>query len=273
MIAFMEKIKKSRPLFWLVFAGIIVAFVWLGVGVSRTASEGPDEVAHFFFNRYIARHGSLPLNEAARQEAGYKADLPPLFYLLVGSAGYAANLASEPRLKTNRDNLRLALVTGHENIKAWRIIRTEDPLGGEILLWYLGRWAALLFGAAGLILLFILLRVTFPERPWPALGGMAVPAFMPTYVYVSSVTSYESLTGALMTAYFLALFFVVKNPARTFLYFLTGVLVGLASANRHTPWTVIPLVPLLIVWLGAPPPLPGPGVRRRKARVWCGVFV
>ena len=249
MTILIQKIKRSRVLFWLAFALVLFTFVWLGISVSLSASEGPDEVAHFFFNRYVARHGFLPLDEVSREEAGYKADLPPLYYAVVGGVGYAADLASEPRLKTNRDNVRLALVTGHKNIKSWRIIRTEDPIAGEILLWHLGRWSALFFGVVGLVLLFFLLRANFPNRPWLALSGMAMLAFLPTYVYVSSVTSYESLTGTLMTAYFLTLFFVVKKPTRMFLYFLAGVLIGLASANRHTPWTVLPLVPLLIVWL------------------------
>lgn len=261
MSVLIDRLAHSRPALILVAAGIIALFVTLGITISNTASEGPDEVAHFFFNRFIARYGRLPLDGAERAEAGYKADLPPLFYLVVGEVGYLLGLDSAPHLKTNRDNLRLALVTGHENIKAWRVIRTEDPLRGEILLWQLGRWLSLAFGVLGLILVFVLLRVCIPGRPWLAVSGMAVIGMMPAYVYVSSVTSYESLVGVLMTAYFVVVALIVNPPRpgngvplvakarRTSLYFVAGLLVGLAAVDRHTPWPVLPLLPLLILWL------------------------
>lgn len=247
----LARLSQSRLLFALAFAAVLGLFIVQGVRYSITASDGPDEVAHFLAIRFVAEHGRLPETVEERLTAGYKADLPPLYYLTVGGLGRVLGLATEPRLKTNRDDLRLALVTGHDNIKAWRRIITEDRWRGEVLLWYMGRWLSLLFGAVGLLLLFALVKVSIPERRWLALGGMALLAFLPNYIYISSVTSYEALTGVLMSAYLLALAFIIKDPRRLLLYFVAGALIGLAAATRHTPWPALPLVPMLVIWLAA----------------------
>ena len=60
-------------------------------------------------------------------EAGYKADLPPFYYLIAGTAGKVVDLESPPYVKINRNNPRLQLVTGIKNTKAWRLIETDDP--------------------------------------------------------------------------------------------------------------------------------------------------
>lgn len=243
-------VLSSPKLLRLVQLGLIMLFLGLGVTVSLTTSEGPDEVAHFYFIRFVAAHGRLPLDRTELVEAGYKADLPPLFHLLAGLAGQGLDLESPPRLKTTRDNTRLQLVTGHENITAWRMIKTEDPLRGEILLWHLGRWSALLGGLAGLLLTYRLLRRLWPEAtPYLALGGAALLAFLPPYTYVSGVISYEPLVGALLAAYFLLLYRTLHQPERELLYLALGLLLGLAAATRQTGWSLLPVVPGLLLWL------------------------
>ena len=229
--------------------GLVVIFLVLAIHISLTPSEGPDEVAHFSFIRFVAAHGRLPLDETERLEAGYKADLPPLYYLIAGLAGRGLDLESPPHLKLTRDNSRLKLVTGLENIKGWRLIWTEDPWRGEVLLWYLGRWVSLVGGLLGLVLAYGLFRAVWPDYPWLALSATAVLGFLSTYVYISGITSYESLTGALMAAYFGLLFFTINRPERTWLYFGLGLLLGLAAATRQTVWSLLPILPLLILWL------------------------
>jgi hypothetical protein len=228
---------------------LLAVFVAVSVAVSLTSSEGPDEVAHYYFNRFVAKYGRLPVNTTERLEAGYKADLPPLFYLAVGLAGRGINLDAPPFLKINRDNPRLQLVTGHGNITGWRIIKTEDPFRGEILLWYLGRWITLVTGLAALVVTYILLLKTNPGQPWLALGAVSVLAFLPTYTYISGVTGYEPLTGMLLALYFLTLFYLIQYPQRGWLYFGAGLLIGLTASARQTPWTILPVVSVLIFWL------------------------
>ena len=229
--------------------GLVIVFLALGIYVSLTSGEGPDEVAHFSFIRFVAEYGRLPLDEAERLEAGYKADLPPLYYLIAGLIGRGLDLESPPHLKLTRDNVRLKLVTGFQNIKGWRLIWTEDPWRGEVLLWYLGRWVSLGGGLLGLSLTYGLFRAVWPGYPWLALSAVAILGFLPTYVYISGVAGYESLTGALMAAYFGLLFYTINRPERNWLYLGLGLLLGLAAATRQTVWSLLPILPILVLWL------------------------
>jgi 4-amino-4-deoxy-L-arabinose transferase-like glycosyltransferase len=245
----LSSLKSSKTSLRLAQIGLVVIFLTLGVVVSLTASQGPDEVAHYYFNRFVAKYGRLPINTDERLEAGYKADLPPLFYLIAGTVGRSVDLDSPPHLKTNKDSPRLQLVTGHNNITGWRMIKTEDPYRGEVLLWYLGRWVTLFCGLTGLVVTYILIRATQPGLPWLTLSAVAVLAFLPTYGYISGITSYEPLTGLFMALYFLLLFYVVKYPTPSWLYFGLGLLLGLAASARQTIWALLPIAPVIVIWL------------------------
>lgn len=231
---------------------IIVVFLALGAIYSVTApyAAGPDEVAHFQFIRFVAQHHRLPASPIERNEAGYKSDLPPLFHLMMGLAGSGIDLTAPPFIKVTQNNPRLQLVVGLENVLGWRAINTEDPYRGEVLLWYLARWGALAGGVMGLGITYSLLRSFFYPASWLALSGIAVLAFVPLYLQVSSVISYESLTGALMAGYFWVLFRLVCTPARWWHGLGLGLLLGLAGLTRQTVWPVMLILPAGLLWLG-----------------------
>ncbi len=242
-------LRSSALVFRLAQVGLLGGLVALSLSLTFNASPGPDEVAHYFFIRYIAAHGRLPLTDAERLEAGYKADLPPLFYLLAGLPVIGLNLNEPPRLKTNRDDLRLNLITGPKNISGWRLIKTEDPYRGEVLLWAWGRWFTLITGVVALALTYGLARFIAPPHPWLALAATALVAFLPTYVNISSVTNYEPLTAALMAGYGWLLCATLISPRPVWRYFGLGLVLGLAAATRQTVWPLLPVVPALALWL------------------------
>ncbi len=74
-------------------------------------------------------------------------------------------------------------------------------------------------------------------------------AFLPTYSYVSGVTGYEPLTGALMALYFLLLFYMTRYPENNWLYLGLGLVIGLTAAARQTVWVLVPALPLYVLWL------------------------
>jgi hypothetical protein len=236
------------------FAQAIAVAVFLTLGgfwsVTALFSEGPDEVAHFQFTRYIAKYGHLPTTLEERARAGYKSDWPPLFHLAVGFVGQGIDLDSPPFVKVAQNNPRLQLVVGHKNIIAWRALTTEDPYQSEVLLWYLGRWITLLCGLLGVVAVYLLVRTVYPAHPWLAWGSASLLAFLPAYIRVSGLISYEPLLGALLAFYFLLLYHTLQHPAQSWLYLGLGLLMGLAGLTKHTPLPAIPLLPLLVIWLG-----------------------
>lgn len=244
-------------------AQIVLIWLFFGLGFFRVLaaplSEGPDEAAHFYAVRFVARHGRLPVNGEERREAGYKADLPPLFYLAAGlSARPLVDLDSPPFVKISRDNPRLQLLFGLENIKAWRALTTEDPYRGELFLWHWARLVALWGSLLTLAGIYRLIRQVRPaDSPWLALGGMALLAFLPRYLQTSVVISYESLTGLLFVFYFWLLFRMVQQPAHGWRYLGLGMVLGLAGTARQTAWPVMPLLFGVVLWVG---------YRRRRPR-------
>lgn len=232
---------------------VCLGLIFLGLGLARSLTvpfgQGPDEVAHFFYTRFVARHGRLPVNGEERREAGYKADLPPLFYLVSGLPGRLIDLEGPPLVKTSWNNPRLQVVFGPENVKAWRALTTEDPLRSEVLLWYWARWVTLLAGLAGLLATYGLIRAARPDQPWLAVSGAALLGFLPTYSLISGVISYEPLVGVLLALYFWLVLIALAGPGPNRLYAGLGGLAGLAGLTRQTAWPAMLLLPVLLLWL------------------------
>jgi hypothetical protein len=238
---------------------LLAVFCSMALAVSLTApfNAGPDEVAHFQATRFMAKTGRLPVSLTERAEAGYKSDLPPLFYLAVGYLGRGLDLDSPPFVKIAQDNPRLQLVVGHENIISWRALTTEDPYRGEVLLWTIGRWFTLLSGLAGLVLTYVLMLSVYPGQPWLALSGTALLGLLPVYLKTSGVISYEPLLGATVTLYILALHHALQHPVRPWRYVVVGFLLGTACLVKYTPWPLMPGLVLMIAGFGLAQKWPG----------------
>jgi hypothetical protein len=241
----MIKLRVVQISLLLIFTGVgFVATVWLPY------STGSDEAAHFYFTRFIARYHRLPTTPEEQAQANYKSDLPPLFYILAGMSGSGLDLNSPPFLKVTGDNPRLQLVIGDKEATALRALNTEDPLQGEVLLWYIGRWVTLLGGVISLIIVHQLLAINWPAQAWLALSGVVLLAFIPTYLRTSSVISYEPLLGVWLGGYFLLLFQTLCRPNRHWPYFGLGLLLGLACTTKYTPLPIILFLPVFVLWLG-----------------------
>ncbi|MEW5959916.1 MAG: hypothetical protein AB1801_19515, partial [Chloroflexota bacterium] len=195
-------------------------------------------------------YGRLPLTTVERAEGGYKSDWPPLFHLLAGTVGRGIDLNSPPFVKVAQNNPRLQLVVGHDNIKSWRALTTEDPYQSEVLLWYMSRWVTLGCGVAGVIAIYLLVRAIYPARSWLAVGAAALVAFNSGYLNASSVISYEPLLGLLVTFFLLVLYYTLHYPDHNRLYLALGVLMGLSALTKYTVLPALPLLPLLVIWLG-----------------------
>lgn len=228
---------------------ILALYLALAIPHSLIAplTSGNDEWAHFLYARFIAEHGRLPINLAERQnraEAGTKADDPPLYHLLVAAAA-----AGEPPARLLRpvdgdpqrqlaDNQVVSYAflvhTGYENF----------PFPGELWVWAMGRALSILFGA-GLIVLTYLTGLTLFARPTWALAAAGLLAFIPAFIFHTSVMTYDSL-GALFTALFLLVAIqAIKQPDRWRWWSLLGLLAGLAVTTKYSSV----LLPLEIVFV------------------------
>ncbi len=236
--------------FHLTRLSVLLAFLLLAFLSARLLpfSYGSDEVAHFHFARFIADTQHLPRSSTDQDEANYKSDLPPLFYVIAGLSGRWIPFDSPPFVKITGHNPRLQLIVGLENLKAWRAFNTEDPLRGEVLLWYWFRWVTVVSSFINLLLILCLMRIALAAERWQNLAVVGLLAFTPTYLITSSVISYEPLLAVWLNGYLWMSYHLLKNPHRTLLYFGVGLLLGLACLTKYTPLPLIAVWPGFILW-------------------------
>ncbi len=220
---------------------VIVLYVSLaGLAGWRTPlSAGPDEVAHFMFARFLKQEGYLPLTPEDRKAAAYKSDKPPLFHALVALT-FWGDINRPPFVKLayglpRRHLVQDGVVDPTGPTRFWDVVNTEDPLAGEILFWHYGRWLATLFGAASLVVIYLLALKTFAGQPRPhryALAAVLNIAFLPTFIFISSVFSYESLLGLWLSLYLLVALYLLTGRRQEWWYGLAGLLIGLAMVTK-----------------------------------------
>lgn len=239
-------LKKHTPLL-----GVLLIYLVLSAAYSTLVpvGEAPDEPAHLNYARFIAGHGRLPATLAERQAADYRADFPPLYYLI--AAGPVAAVGNTPptRLKFVGDTPRRLIPTNGQTIAA--VIHTADeawPWRGITLAWHLSR-----FISVGLMALAV--GVTYAvawqltQRRGIALAAAALHAAIPQVLFIGSVLNEDGLLVLLSGLILLVLLAYTIPPRLPGLWhtFLLGALLGLASVSKYN---AIPLWPLAIVWGG-----------------------
>jgi 4-amino-4-deoxy-L-arabinose transferase-like glycosyltransferase len=211
--------------------------------------EAPDEVAHFLYSRFIADTGHLPINDAERELAGYKAYRPALYHILVANLVGWSSDDELPRLKFVWESPRFDLARELLNTK--RLANTEDEITafqGDVLFWHFGRLVSILLGIGTIIVAFYTALEIKPKSYWLALISAAIIGFVPTFIFISSAMSNDVLLALILGLYFLVLVKTVKNEtAKASLqwkyYIGLGLLLGLAVTAKYSAV----LVPLQVV--------------------------
>lgn len=235
---------------------VLLLFVILAVITSLRAplAAGPDETAHFMFARFLAQQGYLPLTLEDRTAAGYKSDQPPLNAALV-AALYRGNLDAPPYAKLTHDlPRRHVAIMDLAEIPNWLVLNTEDPWAGEIWVWRLGRLVSIAVSALTLVVIYHTSLLLIGDQPWRHLAATATAsavAFIPTFVFISSVFSYENLLGLWLALFLLTTVYLVERSDRPgWLYLLAGLWVGLAIVTKLSA-LLAPLYLLgLVIFLG-----------------------
>jgi hypothetical protein len=213
----------------------VILLIYLMIATAHSLvvplTVGNDEWAHFLYVRFIAEHGRLPATLAERAEAGYKADAPPLYHLLVA----AVTAGVEPaRLLRPLDSPRRQLADNDPQPYALVHLGYElPPYQGEVLLWHLGRGLSILFGMALISLTYLTGLALWPSRQRAFLAA-AVVAFIPALIFHSSVLSYESLSAAISALFLLVSIKVIGRPQRSWGWLLLGLLAGLSITTKYT---------------------------------------
>lgn len=218
----------------------VVLIIYLVIATAHSLitpfTSGNDEWAHFLYTRFIAEHGRLPFNLAERQnkdEVGTKSDDPPLYHLLVAAAASGIEPARLLRLTNGNPQRQLA-----DNVVVSYAFLVHNayeafPFQGEVLLWFVGRLVSIVFGGIVVILTYLTSLTLWPSRR-RALVASALVAFLPAFVFHSSVMSYDSLGAVFTGLLLLASIKAIQQPERWRWWLVLGLLAGLAITTKYT---------------------------------------
>jgi tetratricopeptide (TPR) repeat protein len=170
---------------------------------------GFDRDGHQQYIDYILTNKALPL-----ADEGWQMYQPPLFYLLsalmIGPFGWAAST----------DSAVLAL-----------------------------RAVSALTGIVHLVLIFLCLRLVFPNQPRRQIVGLLIAGFLPANLCLSHHVTNENLAALFVTA---ALYFSLRllraEKASGRLAVAAGACLGLALLTKFSAVLAVPLVVMALAW-------------------------
>ena len=190
---------------------ILFAGLWIVLfwnnGQLITRYGGFDARWHLEYIQYIQERRTLPL-----PTEGFEMGHPPLYYALSAGALSACGL-------------------------------TVNDTAGILVL----RWLTMSIGIAHFVLVFLSLRLLFPDQTRRHLVGVLLAAFLPMQLYLSHYVTNETLTATLLAAaIYFALRLLKTKSAPLFVCIWLGFFLG---AGMLTKVTAILFLPLLFVVL------------------------
>ena len=230
---------------WLVVCILVTHFA-LGTiySVVTPIWEGPDELGHYHHVRFLVTNLSLPGPEDSSSPLDQLTH-PPLYYMVTAvltswvNTGDGLQPVENPFAPTG-------IMEGGGN----RFLHSDAeafPYRGTTLAVHLARLVSVALGTLVVLVTYRIGRLLFPEQPEVALGAMAINAFSPGFLFMSSVINNDIMV-TLFTA--LTLFFSVKVVIRTpqIKYLLAiGVFAGLALLSKYNALALIPVMAVPVV--------------------------
>jgi len=219
----------------LALAALLLPYIMLAGGYALTNPlyESTDELRHFRYVRHIAVYHSLPVQRTGAPRA--QSHHPPLYYLLgalvCGWVPVAEDVYYAPA--KNPFWAYRYWEVGVDNKVQYLHSDDEDfPFHGITLAVYLVRWMTILIGAGVVWLTYLIGREVFPERPVLALGGAALVAFNPQFLYLSGAVNNDIPAALCGAAVLLVCVRLARNGPSLPTDATLGVLLGLALLTK-----------------------------------------
>ena len=233
---------------------IVLAFIALSLAYSvvNPLHEATDELRHYRFVQHIVQRGSLPVQgEVGCSAQGHH---PPLYYaaaaLATGWIDTGRDVCYEP--PTNPFWAHRYWDVGVDNKNQY--MHGEDeafPWSGEALAAHLARLVNILIGAGVVFVTFLIGRTIWPQRPYLALGGAAIVAFNPMFLYMAGAINNDVIAALAGAAITLAAVRLLRDEEGLHWRWgiIFGVLYGLALLSKFNLAAIIVTIELAITWV------------------------
>ena len=211
------------------------------------AGEGPDELAHLQYTRYVAVTGTLP-SHVAPPGTPWRADSyewvqHPTYYIASGTIGRMLGLVSEPPLLPPDPASRLR---GGQRVSIYQHSPDTTQQAGIRLIWCLRLLHVGLAGLTGWWLLIAMRLAGAGERF--ALAGSACLGLVPQ---VAALMGYHSTDGAATAAASLAVVAILHAAvpgANARACLAAGAATGLALSLKLSTAYLTPMLALAVAW-------------------------
>jgi hypothetical protein len=238
------------------FLAILAMFLVLAIyySISNPLFEAPDELQHAAYVVWLADAHSLPVVDPEQPgPMEQEATQAPLYYWMVATLlgpfphEPAANLAE----RNPHANIGEPLRPDNKNRVLHDMRQEQWPYHGTSLYIHLARAISSVLAVGTLWAIYRLGRIAFPDRPAIALAMMALVAFTPQFLFLSSSVSNDNMVIliASWTLVGLAAWLRLPRLPGWGQVGIMGVLLGLAVLAKLSGVLLWPLVAGALLWL------------------------
>jgi 4-amino-4-deoxy-L-arabinose transferase-like glycosyltransferase len=217
-----------------IIVGLIAGFCLLAISFSLgPIFEGPDEIEHYRFVRYLQNHQTLP--DLAGQPYG-QFHQAPLYYLLLWP--FASLLPDEDFAeidgRLNPYHGYQFEQVGNDNKNLYLHYRNEDfpyasPIARAV---HLLRLVSVILGTSTVWASYRIFCLLWPDNRFRRLLALAILVFWPQFIYISSVLNNDNLAFFLAT---LSLYLLLRQHQQGTTWrgaSLLGLVLGLALLTK-----------------------------------------
>lgn len=243
-------IDGRRGLVTILLSLIILARLALGAAYSlvQPPLESHDETGHAAYVDYIAQDLTLPDPGGLLTPYFDEGHQPPLYYVVPGVAGHLLGLGGQYRPPMNPFFLN---GDGSRGVNAAVHVPSAEafPWQGGLLLLHIARFWSVLLGGLTVLLTYLAGRLALPGRPWVALAGAAIAAFVPTALGVTDAVTNDALVPVTFGLALLTALAMLRSPTVGRAVWF-GVAVGLSLLTKNSALALLPFAVfvLLVAW-------------------------
>lgn len=245
----MMRLRRHWP-----FLLILVAYLVLAVAYSLASPlyEPTDELRHFRYVRHLVVYRSLPVQQADAPRA--QSHHPPLYYILGAAVSWWVPVAQDVYYEPPINPYWAYRYWEASNDNKNQYLHGDDelfPFHGVALAVYIVRWMTVLIGAGTVWLTYCVGRQVFPEQPALALGGAALVAFNPQFIYLSGAVNNDIPAALCGAAVLLVCVRLVRSGPNLRTDVELGLIYGLALITKFNLLALVGVIELayvLAVW-------------------------
>lgn len=241
---------------WSRWAIITIVFLFIVLGTAYSVAnplfEATDELRHYRFVQHIIQHHALPIQ--GEMNCSAQGHHPPLYYataaLVTGWIDSGHDVCYEPPKNPFWDYRYWEVGNDNKN----QYLHGQDeafPWSGNALAAHLSRIVNVFIGAAVVWVTWAIGRAIWPKRPFLAVGGAAIVAFNPMFLFMSGAVNNDVIAALAGAAVTLASMRLIRDEEglRTRWGIILGILFGLALMSKFNLAAIIVTIELALTWV------------------------